>query len=171
VLTEPILSSPHLRDDSFDVADPFCDALIEPQTPTTKKTRTHWHGLPSPLTPAIDQSCLEVDSANKESHPETSSAKGTDLLKFEDQPSVAFDKHHTLDDSLKATEALQSLTEDPKLTDSAQLQSPESDIGTPSRSSLYTCSGRQASPEPNALRRSTRLAKKPSKKGACFTRN
>jgi hypothetical protein len=152
----------------LDGEDPFCEAHREPQTPKRKTMRTIWHGLPSPLTPAIRQPCLE-DSVNQDSKYENRTATESDISRFDDQLCVAFDRQQSLSDPSGATEILQSVAADSDPNngdsqhDSKQSQPSDSAIGTPPGSRVCTDRGRNASPEPVFLRRSTRLAKKPSR--------
>jgi hypothetical protein len=132
--------------------------------------RTLWHGLPSPLTPAIRQPCLE-DSVNQDSKYETKTATESDISRFGDQLCVAFDKQQSLDDPSEASEILQSVAaeSDPNNGDShhdsEQSQPSNPAIDTPPGSTACTGRGRHASPEPVFLRRSTRIAQKPSREG------
>jgi hypothetical protein len=153
----------------LDGEDPFCEARREPQTPTRETMRTLWHGLPSPLTPAIRQPCLEADSVNQDSKYETRTATESDSSRFDDQLCVAFDKQQSLGDPSGTTKILQSVAADSDPNngdsqhDSEQSQPSDPAIGTPPGSRIFIGRGRHASPEPVFLRRSIRLAKKPSR--------
>jgi hypothetical protein len=108
---------------------------------------------------------------NQDSKHETRTATESSSSRFNDQLCVAFDKQQSVGDPSEAEEILQSVAADPDPSngdsqhDSEQSQPSDPDIDTPSGSRLVTDRGRHASPEPVFLRRSTRIAQKPSREG------